>query len=298
MIVGLLNLVEMGGAGEEDDEIRVVKQLQNELESMTLTIAGLRESVSIAFSSGQEDQDASNKAKRLALERLRLEVEHAELEALREEEAEKRDLFVLQSTQDLRTNIENCHLLDERINQNNKERIKVEEDSLRLQFLLEARQLKLLSELQTIYPIERIGGSERDKEKDKIRYAIRGIEFQSPFEGNQSRDDEQISTVLGYIVHTTLLVSKYLEIPLRYQLLFFASRSMIRDPVQKDPKEQNLPLYRKDVEPERFRRAFHWLTRDIEQLLAARGIAYTKTKDILFNLSQLFKNSMDPGGTS
>jgi len=298
LIVGLLNLVEMGGAGEEDDEIRVVKQLQNELESMTLTIAGLRESVSIAFSSGQEDQDASNKAKRLALERLRLEVEHAELEALREEEAEKRDLFVLQSTQDLRTNIENCHLLDERINQNNKERIKVEEDSLRLQFLLEARQLKLLSELQTIYPIERIGGSERDKEKDKIRYAIRGIEFQSPFEGNQSRDDEQISTVLGYIVHTTLLVSKYLEIPLRYQLLFFASRSMIRDPVQKDPKEQNLPLYRKDVEPERFRRAFHWLTRDIEQLLAARGIAYTKTKDILFNLSQLFKNSMDPGGTS
>jgi len=286
----------MGGVGEEYDEIRVVKQLESELSSMTLTIAGLRESVSIAFSSGQEDQDASSKAKRLALERLRLEVEHAELEALREEEAEKRDIFVLKSTQDLRKNIEKCHLLDERINLNNKERIKVEEDSLRLQFLLEARQLKLLSELQTIYPIERIGGSERDKDKDKIRYAIRGIEFQSPFEGNQSKDDEQISTVLGYIVHTTLLVSKYLEIPLRYQLLFFASRSMIRDPVQKDPKEQNLPLYRKDVEPERFRRAFNWLTRDIEQLLAARGIVYTKTKDILFNLSQLFKYTMDPGG--
>ena len=39
---------------------------------------------------------------------------------------------------------------------------------LKLQFLLEARQLKLLSELQAVYPIEKLGNGD---------YAIRGLDL-------------------------------------------------------------------------------------------------------------------------
>lgn len=42
-------------------------------------------------------------------------------------------------------------------------------DLFPLKFLLEARKMKLLSELQTIYPIERVDGSGE--------YAIRGLEL-------------------------------------------------------------------------------------------------------------------------
>jgi len=267
------------------------EELVGKVAALTTRTAQLRAAVSDAFAATLEVREAASVPPGMVeLESLRRDLALAEEEMQQEEELESADLLALQSTRDLRSGVECCRFLLDCISQNEQERLKVEEESVRLQFLFEARQIKLLSELHMIYPIERVGSP---GEKGTERYAIRGIEFQPPFEGSQ-RDDEQISTVLGYIVHMTLLASKYLEIPLRYQLLFFASRSMIRDPVQKDPKEQNLPLYRKDVEPERFRRAFHWLTRDVEQLLAARNIAYVRNKDILYNLGLFFKEEIEP----
>jgi len=277
--------------GEEEEQQQVAALGRRALE-LSEVVTVLRERVGAGFASTRVAREAVTQSSRLVeLDSLRREVAQAEEELCAEEDAETRDMEVLRSTGDLRDSMEDCHRLLEGIAQNDKERMVAEEDSVRLQFLLEARQMKLLSELQTIYPIERVSGTD----KDKYRYAIRGIEFLPPFEGSP-RDDEQISTVLGYIVHLTLLISKYLEIPLRFQLLFFASRSIIRDSVQKDPKEQNLPLYRKDVEPERFRRALQWLTRDVEQLLTARGIPFHRDKDLLHNLNQHFRSEMDPGG--
>ena len=276
---------------EDQSEVAVEAELSRQLLALEAALVDLRARAGSVFS---VRESVSAKSRLVELENLRRDVAKAEEAAEQEEAEEQADLLVLRSTGELRRGVENCQSLIAGIAENDKERAKAEEDAVRLQFLFEARQVKLLSELQTIYPIERVVGTGGDK--DKVRFAIRGIEFQSPFEGSQ-RDDEQISTVLGYIVHLSLLVSKYLEIPLRYQLLFFASRSIIRDPVQKDPKEQNLPLYRKDVEPERFRRAMQWLTRDVEQLLAARDVAYAPNKDLLYNLSRLFRSEMDPLGS-
>jgi len=172
----------------------------------------------------------------------------AELEMAAEEAAELADLEYLKNTSDIQLNLELCERHLKEIKETEDRKRQLEEDEVKMQFLLEARQLKLLSELQTIYPIEKVPSSEVG---GKERYAIRGVEL-PPFD---SSNDEQLSTVLGYIVHLMLLASKYLEVPLRYQLLFYASRSMIRDPLQANPLQQNLPLHRKDTEPERFRRA-------------------------------------------
>lgn len=111
-----------------------------------------------------------------------------------------------------------------------QELLKAETNELvKTQFLLEARQVKLVSDLQTIYPITLTESNE---------YAIRDLEL--PADLNM-RDDEHISSALGYVVHLVLLLSKYLEVPLRYRLIYNASRSMIKDPVLSNAA---LPLYK------------------------------------------------------
>jgi hypothetical protein len=67
---------------------------------------------------------------------------------------------------------------------------------------------------------------------------------------------------------------------------------MIRDPLQ--GSAGTLPLFRRNVEKERFDRAVSWLRKDIEQLLSSRGVNYESNKDILCNLHQLFQCEMCP----
>ena len=121
-----------------------------------------------------------------------------------------------------------------------------------------------------------------------------------------NKDDEHVAAGLGYLVHLLVLLSKYLEIPLRYQLVYQASRSMIRDPVSAGNNAINnnstntvtnglvLPLYRKNVEKDRFDRGLVWLQRDIEQILATKGLVYDFKREMLYNVHQLFMCEMCP----
>jgi len=282
-----------------DDETEVLKELLQKIEIASASLRPLTERLADRFMAAVNESNltlaktGSSVGKLLELERLREEVRRAEDDARWEEEAAAEDEELLRRTEDLSAQVERCRSLIKLTQQAEQDRRKAEEDSVRLQVILEARQVKLLGELQTVYPIDRI--SSEGSGGGKERFAIRGVELTSPFEGSP-RDDEQISTVLGYIAHVVLLLSKYLEIPLRWQVLFFASRSIIRDPAQKDPKDQNLPLYRKDVEPERFRRAVLLLTKDVEQLMQRRDIPFESSKGILHNLYKLFRREMDPMG--
>ena len=282
-----------------DDETEVLKELLQKIEIASASLRPLTERLAVRFTAAVNESNltlaktGSSVGKLLELERLREEVRRAEDDARWEEEAAAEDEELLRRTEDLSAQVERCRSLIKLTQQAEQDRRKAEEDSVRLQFILEARQVKLLGELQTVYPIDRI--SSEGSGGGKERFAIRGVELTSPFEGSP-RDDEQISSVLGYIAHVVLLLSKYLEIPLRWQVLFFASRSIIRDPAQKDPKDQNLPLYRKDVEPERFRRAVLLLTKDVEQLMQRRDIPFESNKGILHNLYKLFRREMDPMG--
>lgn len=282
-----------------DDETEVLKELLQKIEIASASLRPLTERLADRFAAAVNESNltlaktGSSVGKLLELERLREEVRRAEDDARWEEEAAAEDEELLRRTEDLSAQVERCRSLIKLTQQAEQDRRKAEEDSVRVQFILEARQVKLVGELQTVYPIDRI--SSEGSGGGKERFAIRGVELTSPFEGSP-RDDEQISTVLGYIAHVVLLLSKYLEIPLRWQVLFFASRSIIRDPAQKDPKDQNLPLYRKDVEPERFRRAVLLLTKDVEQLMQRRDILFESNKGILHNLYKLFRREMDPMG--
>lgn len=75
--------------------------------------------------------------------------------------------------------------------------------------------LELLLEpaLQAIYPI---------KYQDALKeYTIRGLELPADL---YSMDDERISSALGYTAHLVCMLAKYLQVPLRYQVIYNASR--------------------------------------------------------------------------
>ena len=69
---------------------------------------------------------------------------------------------------------------------------------------------------QSIYPIQEEGDG----------FAIRGLDLPHNYE---AKDDEVVSSALGYVTHLMLMLSKYLQIPLRYQVRVFRISKFIKN---------------------------------------------------------------------
>jgi hypothetical protein len=83
-------------------------------------------------------------------------------------------------------------------------------DWRRVQFLLDARKVKLLSELQAIYPIHPLDNSSSSGQHAATGgWCIRNLELPRDLAG---MDDEHVSSALGYVVHLAALLSKYLQV--------------------------------------------------------------------------------------
>ncbi|KAJ0410375.1 hypothetical protein P43SY_002707 [Pythium insidiosum] len=150
---------------------------------------------------------------------------------------------------------------------------------LRAAHKIRSRQAMLVQDLGRVYPIEYDGVGD---------HSIRGIRItKADLTIGGRADEEQLSTALGYIAHLVFMLSKYLHVNLRYKVVPYSSRSYMKDEIN-DPHGE-YPLYRKGVEKERFERAIHFLRRNVEQLLFARGLDPTKDATILDKL----KNLMD-----
>ncbi|GLD95362.1 hypothetical protein PINS_up004006 [Pythium insidiosum] len=150
---------------------------------------------------------------------------------------------------------------------------------LRAAHKIRSRQAMLVQDLGRVYPIEYDGVGD---------HSIRGIRItKADLTIGGRADEEQLSTALGYIAHLVFMLSKYLHVNLRYKVMPYSSRSFMKDEIN-DPHGE-YPLYRKGVEKERFERAIHFLRRNVEQLLFARGLDPTKDATILDKL----KNLMD-----
>ncbi|CAM9127267.1 unnamed protein product [Choristocarpus tenellus] len=149
------------------------------------------------------------------------------------------------------------------------------EGTLNSQILLEARRARLTAELKAIYPIKYQG--------QLGEYTIRGLELPSDL---YTVDDERVSSALGYCAHLVCMLAKYLQVPLRYQLIYNASRSAVRDNIT--GAGVAYPLFRRGVEKERFDRGVHLLGKDVEQMLAARGVPVKRGGgQLLRNLERL-----------
>eukprot|EP00904_Undaria_pinnatifida_P005670 jgi/Undpi1/2232/HiC_scaffold_12.g05618.m1 len=171
-------------------------------------------------------------------------------------------------------------------------------DTLKSHVLLEARRARLTSELQASYLPNQVAAGEATcsgisirvmaiypiKYHEKLReYTIRGLELPADL---YSVDDERISSALGYTAHLVCMLAKYLQVPLRYQLIYNASRSAVRDNVT--GAGVAYPLFRRGVEKERFDRGVYLLGRNVEQMLTSRGVpAKRGGGQLLRNLERL-----------
>jgi len=104
-------------------------------------------------------------------------------------------------------------------------------------------------------------------------------------------DDEHLSSVLGYACHATLMISKYLQVALRYELVHSASRSLVRDCLSSNGTGYTYPLFRRETEQRCFNKAVTLLAADIEQLMYAHGLEYDNKFCMLRNLQLIFYES-------
>lgn len=100
-------------------------------------------------------------------------------------------------------------------------------------------------------------------------FTIRKIQL-PPYSKLTNEDEEDVSTALGFVAHLVCLLSKYLEIPLRYRIVYAASRSGLCDDVLRSTL---FPLYLGNPD-EKARKARRCgcilLNKNIEHLLNVR----------------------------
>uniref|UniRef100_K3WUK5 UV radiation resistance-associated gene protein n=1 Tax=Globisporangium ultimum (strain ATCC 200006 / CBS 805.95 / DAOM BR144) TaxID=431595 RepID=K3WUK5_GLOUD len=148
---------------------------------------------------------------------------------------------------------------------------------LRAAHKIRSRQAMLVKQLGAVYPIEYEGVGE---------YKIRGIKIlNSDLTAAGRAEEDTISTALGYIAHLVFMLSKYLQVNLRYRVVPYSSRSYLKDEIN-DPHGE-YPLYKKGSDRERYEKAIYFLRKNVEQLLFSRGLDPTVGSPILARLKAL-----------
>eukprot|EP00475_Leptophrys_vorax_P044339 TRINITY_DN8854_c0_g1_i5.p1 TRINITY_DN8854_c0_g1~~TRINITY_DN8854_c0_g1_i5.p1 ORF type:complete len:376 (-),score=60.03 TRINITY_DN8854_c0_g1_i5:41-1168(-) len=122
---------------------------------------------------------------------------------------------------------------------------------------IELRRTKMVSQLLNVYPVE------IDETAKSRRVAIRGVSVANV------ENEEAISAALGYVTHIVILLSKYLNINLRYKPGFQASRSFIDDEVSL--AQQRYPLFLRGGEKEKL--GSLRLYCDLRQIMSVRNVS-------------------------
>lgn len=121
-----------------------------------------------------------------------------------------------------------------------KRRLEEDKDMLnRVRSQLNVRRKQLISEMTLIYPIN-------PHPKVQGDFVICGIHLPDSEKLNNV-DEISVSVALGYVCHVLIVMSKLLDVPLRYSIRFAGSRSQIYDHLHESLPEPDrlLPLFTK-----------------------------------------------------
>ncbi|KAM9384380.1 UV radiation resistance-associated gene protein [Pholidichthys leucotaenia] len=158
----------------------------------------------------------------------------------------------------------------------------------REQFLKSNAQLtfrcrQLLSELSYIYPIEVANQSD---------YVICGVKLPNS-DDFQAKDDGSVAVALGYTAHLVLMISYFLQIPLRYPVIHKGSRSSIKDTISDrlTEKEREFPLYPRG-ERFHFEYGVYLLNKNIAQLRYQHGLTTPDLQQTLPNLKNFLEHGL------
>ncbi|XP_041657267.1 UV radiation resistance-associated gene protein [Cheilinus undulatus] len=158
----------------------------------------------------------------------------------------------------------------------------------REQFLKSNAQLtfrcrQLLSELSYIYPIDVANQSD---------YVICGVKLPNS-EDFQAKDDGSVAVALGYTSHLVLMISCFLQVPLRYPVIHKGSRSSIKDTItdRLTEKEREFPLYPRG-ERFHFEYGVYLLNKNIAQLRYQHGLTTPDLQQTLPNLKNFLEHGL------
>ncbi|KAG7322708.1 hypothetical protein KOW79_014054 [Hemibagrus wyckioides] len=142
---------------------------------------------------------------------------------------------------------------------------------------------QLLSELSYIYPIDMNSQSD---------FMICGVKLPNS-EDFQAKDDGSVAVALGYTAHLVLMISCFLQIPLRYPIMHRGSRSSVRDTItdKLTEKEREFPLYPRG-ERFHFEYGVYLLNKNIAQLRYQHGLSTPDLRQTLPNLKNFLEHGL------
>uniref|UniRef100_A0A3Q1EJZ0 UV radiation resistance associated gene n=1 Tax=Acanthochromis polyacanthus TaxID=80966 RepID=A0A3Q1EJZ0_9TELE len=157
------------------------------------------------------------------------------------------------------------------------------EEFLKSNAQLTFRCRQLLSELSYIYPIDVANQSD---------YVICGVKLPNS-EDFQAKDDGSVAVALGYTAHLVLMISCFLQIPLRYPVIHKGSRSSIKDTItdRLTEKEREFPLYPRG-ERFHFEYGVYLLNKNIAQLRYQHGLTTPDLQQTLPNLKNFLEHGL------
>jgi hypothetical protein len=149
------------------------------------------------------------------------------------------------------------------------------------EFLREAQCIRLLRELQTIYPIT------LDSQKG---YLIRDLRLPVDIYTTMV-PEEEISAALGFACHLLFMFSKYLSVNLRHRVFCNSSRSAIQ---QDGGTAIVYPLFMaRNVEREQLERGLTLMGANVDCILMTYRMEYTPKSHILARLKRIYDHVIE-----
>ncbi|XP_014286983.1 UV radiation resistance-associated protein [Halyomorpha halys] len=154
--------------------------------------------------------------------------------------------------------------------------------------LLDLRRREIISELSYIYPIAQLSDG---------RYTIKDVYLPNS-EDFEGKDELMISVALGFVAHLVQMISYFLDVPTRYPICHFGSRSKIIDHITDSipDKEREFPLYSRGKEKHSFNYGVYLLNKNIAQLRWYCGLTTSDLRHTLPNLQGLMNLKRDDIG--
>lgn len=158
---------------------------------------------------------------------------------------------------DLMNRYHDLHKEMEQLKEWKKNLVDMRETYVHIGAQLSFRRKQLISELNHIYPIVQANG----------KHTICGVNLPNS-EDFAGHDEVMISTALGFVAHLIQMISIFLQLPLRYPINHFGSRSKIVDHIaEKIPdKDREFPLFSRGKDKLQFNYGVYLLNKNIAQL--------------------------------